>query len=103
MPPSRRQTPHETPTERLATVLIGEPVAPWVAQQLAGGRSWRQIADDLRRLTGGQVDVPHQTVVYWHARHLSAERARTEGASGHAPDSAGADAPGPGPATAQTA
>lgn len=57
--------PPETPTQRLASVLLREPVLPWIKQRRAAGKTWRVIAEDLDRMTAGEIKVPHQTVCYW--------------------------------------
>lgn len=89
MPP-RRPTP-ETPTEQLASVLIGEPVVVWTRQRLAAGKSWRAIARDLSTMTKGRVNVPHQTIIGWCARH-DARNATTEGTTpDDQPDPAGGE------------
>ena len=54
-----------TPTQRLAGMLLGEPVDDWIARQRAEGKGWRTIAADLRERTNGQVDVSHEKI---HAR-----------------------------------
>jgi hypothetical protein len=55
----------ETPTQRLATLLLGQPVREWIAEQRERGNSWRKIADDLNARTNGQVDVTHEAVRGW--------------------------------------
>lgn len=56
----------ETPSQRLATLVLGQPVNAWIAAQRAAGSSWRKIADDLSASTGGQVVVTHEAVRTWH-------------------------------------
>jgi hypothetical protein len=55
----------ETPTQRLATLLLGQPVRDWIAEQRENGRSWRTIANDLKARTNGQVDVTHEAIRGW--------------------------------------
>ena len=71
----------ETPTMRLASHLLNEPVLPWIRQRREAGKTWRMIRDDLRVLTGGKVDVPHQTIVSWVERDLEAYQRVTAEAS----------------------
>ena len=54
-----------TPTQELATLLLGEPVDAWVRARRVGGASWRDIAADLRDRTNGRINVTHQTLVNW--------------------------------------
>ncbi len=56
----------ETPTQRLATHLLGEPVAEFVTARRAEGRSWRFVARDLYDATGGQIDVTYETLRSWY-------------------------------------
>lgn len=55
-----------TPTQQLATLLLGQPVHHWIAMQRHQGWSWRKIADDLKAETGGRVDVTYETVRLWN-------------------------------------
>lgn len=57
--------PTETPKQRLASLLLREPVDVWIKQRRAAGKSWRAISDDLRAMTKGEIDVTHQTLVIW--------------------------------------
>lgn len=60
-----RFMPSETPTQRLATVLLDTPVSPWVRRRRRQGMSWRAIAIELRDATNGQVDVSPQALINW--------------------------------------
>lgn len=55
----------ETPTQRLASILLGRPLDGWIAERRAAERSWRLIARDLYEATNGQIDVTHETVRAW--------------------------------------
>lgn len=55
----------ETPTQRLASILLGRPLDGWIADHRSAGRSWRLIARDLYEATNGQIDVTHETVRGW--------------------------------------
>lgn len=54
-----------TPTQRLAGMLLGQPVTDWVVVRRDAGRSWRLVARDLYEATNGQVDVTHETLRLW--------------------------------------
>lgn len=56
-----------TATQRLADLLLDEPVEAFVARKRQDGRSWRLIARDIYTLTDGQVDVTTQTLRLWMA------------------------------------
>lgn len=57
--------PTETPTQRLAAMLLGQPVHTWISERRIGGSSWRTIAVDLKHATNGQVVVSHEAVRQW--------------------------------------
>lgn len=54
-----------TPTQQLATLLLGEPVDEWIKARRDAGQPWRTIARDLYDRTNGRIDVAHQTLVNW--------------------------------------
>ena len=54
-----------TPTQRLASVLLGQPVQQWLRQQRTTGRSWRLITRDLYETTNGQIDITHEAARKW--------------------------------------
>ena len=54
-----------TPSQRLATVLLGQDVRDWLRTQRADGASWRIIARNLYNQTNHQVDVSHEAVRSW--------------------------------------
>lgn len=56
-----------TPTQRLASLLLNQPVAGWITERRDAGTSWRRIACDLCATTGGQVDVTAETLRGWFA------------------------------------
>ena len=57
--------PTETPTRRLASIILEQPVDQWVTDRRTEGLSWRVIAHDLDIATGGAVVVSHETVRQW--------------------------------------
>jgi hypothetical protein len=54
-----------TPTQRLAEILLRQPVTEYVAAKRAEGRSWRLIARDLYEDTAGEIDVTYETLRGW--------------------------------------
>lgn len=57
-----------TPTQRLATVLLGRDLGEWVAERRdpEALHPWRLIAQQLRKATDGQVDVTGETLRSWY-------------------------------------
>ena len=58
----------ETPTMKLASILLGQDVREWISQRRTDGRSWRLISRDLYEATNRQVDVTHESVRSWVAK-----------------------------------
>lgn len=60
----------QTPTQRLADVILGRPVDEWIAERrnLPNPRSWRLLARDLYDATDGSIDVSHETLRLWCGR-----------------------------------
>lgn len=54
-----------SPTQRLAGIILGEPVNDWITARRAEGMSWRLISRSLRERTGGQIDVTYETLRAW--------------------------------------
>lgn len=54
-----------TPTQRLASLILGRPVQDWIHDRRRAGRSWRLIARDLYEATNGQIDITHQAARNW--------------------------------------
>ncbi len=59
MPP----TETESAMQRLATVMLGQPVQDWIIEQRAKPLSWRAIANLLEDETA--VSVTHETIRQW--------------------------------------
>lgn len=59
-------SPPPSPLQRLASILIGEDVGPWINRRRPE-KSWRKIATELSDATNGEIDVPAQTVTNWAA------------------------------------
>lgn len=55
----------QSPTYRLADLLLDGNLAGYVHEARSAGKSWRRIAIDLRDLTKTQVDVTHETLRSW--------------------------------------
>ena len=55
----------ETPTQRLASLLLGSDVRTFIAERRTDGKAWRFIARDLYDATEGQVDVTYETLRQW--------------------------------------
>ena len=55
----------ETPTQRLASLLLGQDVRLFIAERRTDKRAWRFIARDLYDATDGQVDVTYETLRQW--------------------------------------
>lgn len=51
--------------QRLAGIILGQPVVEFLGKSRAQNRSWRLIARDLYEATGGQIDVTPQTLRNW--------------------------------------
>lgn len=62
----------QTPTQRLASVLIGRDVREFVTERRRAGRPWRFIARDLYDATDGQIDVTHETIRHWYDEDAAA-------------------------------
>lgn len=60
------QTRSETPTQRLAGLILGRDLGTFVAERRADGRAWRYIARDLYEATSGEVDVTYETLRSWY-------------------------------------
>lgn len=57
-----------TTTQRLASLLLGTDLSEWVSERRNPAdvrRSWRVIANELRRQTEGEVDVTGETLRGW--------------------------------------
>lgn len=58
--------PTASPLQRLASVLLGEDVGPWIRRRRPE-LAWRKIATELSDATNGEIDVPAQTITNWAA------------------------------------
>lgn len=55
-----------TAHQRLATNAIGEDVVAWATRKRADGKpSWREIADELRAATDGEVNMVGESIRLW--------------------------------------
>lgn len=57
----------ETPTQRLANILLGMDVRTFIREKRDNGRAWRFIARDLYEATNGQIDVTYETLRQWYS------------------------------------
>ncbi|MDQ3029894.1 MAG: hypothetical protein M3R09_07685 [Actinomycetota bacterium] len=55
----------ETVRQQLATSLLGEPVGEWLLELHRAGHSYKDIADELAKATGGQGSVTRQASGLW--------------------------------------
>jgi hypothetical protein len=62
---------NESPTQRLASHLLGRPVLEWVAEQREAGWTWRKIAEDLKTATDGLVDITAEALRLWLMAEVS--------------------------------
>jgi hypothetical protein len=51
-------------TERLFQQLAGVPLADWIADQRAAGKSWRQLERDLR--LEYDLELTNVTLISWY-------------------------------------
>lgn len=61
-----------TPTQRLATLILRQPISDFITERRAQGRSWRVIARDLYKTTDGQIDVTAETLRGWQSAREAA-------------------------------
>lgn len=56
-----------TPLQRLASIILDSDLESWIAErrQPEFRRSWRVIANELRRATDGQVSVTGEALRQW--------------------------------------
>lgn len=55
-----------TPSQKLATLLLGTDLEAFVRERRADGTSWRHIARAIYEATNGEVDVTHETLRVWY-------------------------------------
>ena len=55
----------DTPTQKLASIILGQDVREWIVRRRSDGRSWRLISRDLYEATNKQVDVTHESIRSW--------------------------------------
>lgn len=62
-----RENTRETasPSEQLASLILGRDVRDFIAERRAEGRSWRLIAQDIADATGRRVNVTYETARQW--------------------------------------
>ena len=57
--------PADTPNQRLASLLLKQPLDAYIATSRAAGKSWRRISLDLAADTDGQVEVTPEAIRGW--------------------------------------
>lgn len=62
--------PKPSARQRLADLLLGQPVADFIAERRTAGARWHVIAADLRAATDGEIDISGEAIRQWHARSL---------------------------------
>lgn len=62
----------QTPTQRLADLILAEPLEEFVRTRRAQNTSWRLIERDLLAATDGQVDVTYETLRSWYPDETAA-------------------------------
>jgi hypothetical protein len=55
----------ENPVQQLAAIILGRPLAQYVATKRSQGMGWRRLADALRTDTAGRISVSHETLRSW--------------------------------------
>jgi len=67
-----RDVPDLTPNQKLAELVLNQPLSKWVATRRSEGLSWRSVAEQLATDTGGKVDVSHEALRQWYGEDLAA-------------------------------
>jgi len=57
--------PKQTAKQRLADLVLGRPLAEFVAERRADGTAWRRIAQDLTDATDGSLDISGESLRSW--------------------------------------
>ncbi len=55
-----------SPRQRLASVLLDQPVADFIAERRAKRESFASIALALREATDGEIEITDEAVRQWH-------------------------------------
>lgn len=53
-------------TQQLAAIILGRPLAEYVAAKRSEGLGWRKLAATLEADTGGRVRVTYETLRNWY-------------------------------------
>ncbi len=69
---------NESPRQRVASLVLGRSVTAVIAEAREQGRTWPQIADQIRMQTGGEVGVTGEAIRLWH---LAAQTSAQAGAA----------------------
>lgn len=57
--------PKQTAKQRLADLILGRPLAEFVAERRASDVSWRRISRELLDSTDGAVDISGESLRSW--------------------------------------
>ena len=60
-------------TQRLAGVLLKQPLTEWVAERRGNGESWESIASLLWHTTSTEVHVSGETLRRWYGEKRGTE------------------------------
>ena len=66
----------QTSTQRLASLLLDQPVEKWIQARRDLGDSWRLISIELHDRTSGQVSVTGEAIRQWASRRAAAKAGR---------------------------
>jgi len=58
----------QTSTQRLASLLLDQPVEKWIQARRDRGDSWRRISIELHDRTSGQVSVTGEAIRQWASK-----------------------------------
>lgn len=57
--------PKQTAKQRLADLILGVPLATFVAERRANGTAWRRISRELLDATDGSIDISGESLRSW--------------------------------------
>jgi hypothetical protein len=57
--------PKQTAKQRLADLVLGRPLAEFVAERRADNRAWRLISRDLADATDGAIEITGESLRSW--------------------------------------
>jgi hypothetical protein len=60
----------ETPTQRLASIYLGQPLRDFVVERRP--KAWQVIARELSTATNGQINISGEALRLWYAHEVAA-------------------------------